>query len=67
MDSDYQTILQALQRPINCLTDQDRHTRQEGLRTLARELTRLSTEQLARLFANSHLTKNLIHTLADPI
>ena len=31
---DYASLLQTLQRPINCLTDQDRHIRKGGLTTL---------------------------------
>jgi hypothetical protein len=33
---DYTTLLQNLQRPINCLTDQDRNIRKGGLTTLSK-------------------------------
>ena len=38
----YQALLLNLQRPINCLTDQDRHTRRQGLDTLHKELKKTS-------------------------
>jgi hypothetical protein len=67
MEADYTAFLQNLQRPINCLTDQDRNIRRQGLETLRREVSKASKEHQGRLFTTSHLAKNLVHTLADPI
>jgi hypothetical protein len=68
MENDpYQALVLTLQRPINCLVDPDRNIRRQGLDTLLKELKKTSKEYQTRLFTTSHLPKNLIHTLSDPI
>lgn len=68
MENDpFHAFLQNLQRPINCLTDQDRNTRKQGLNTIQNEIKKASKEYQYKLITSSHLPKNLIHTLSDPI
>lgn len=39
---DFQAILQHLQRPINCLADEDRNIRKSGLDTIKKQLSSIS-------------------------
>jgi hypothetical protein len=64
---DYTTLLQNLQRPINCLTDQDRNIRKGGLTTLFKELEKASKQNQVKMLTSTNLSKNLLFTLCDPI
>lgn len=41
-ESEYQRVLQVLQRPINCLADEDRNIRKSGLDVIKKELVTMS-------------------------
>lgn len=60
-------LLQNLQRPINCLTDQDRNIRKQGLAALSAELSKTSKQIQAKILNSTNLGKNLLHTLSDLI
>jgi len=64
---DYGTLLQLLQRSINCLTDQDRNIRKTGIVTLTKELDKTTKYNQIKMLTTTNLAKNLIHTLNDPI
>ena len=66
-NEDFTLILQNLQRPINCLTDQDRNIRKNGLSTLRKEIAKVNKNYQIRILLTTNLNKNLIHTLNDPI
>lgn len=66
-NEDFTLILQNLQRPINCLTDQDRNIRKNGLSTLLKEIAKINKTYQIKIFLTTNLNKNLIHTLNDPI
>lgn len=66
-DQEFTLFLQNLQRAINCLTDHDRNIRTQGLTTLEAELRKSPQHYRLRLFESSHLGRNLMHTLRDPI
>jgi hypothetical protein len=63
----YTDLLKVLQRPINCLTDQDRNIRRGGLTTLLQELPKVSKENQIRILMNTNLCKNIVHSIDDPI
>lgn len=65
--SDFQTLSQNLQRPINCLLDPDRYIRKQGLEALHKALKAAPQDHQLKLLESTHLAKNLIHTLSDPI
>ena len=64
---EYTSLILNLQRPINCLVDPDRNIRRSGLDTLNRELFKSPKDIQLRVFLNTNLGKNLVHTLNDLI
>lgn len=66
-NEDFTLLIQNLQRPINCLTDQDRNIRKNGLSTLLKEISKTNKSYQIKILLTTNLNKNLLHTLNDPI
>jgi hypothetical protein len=46
---DFQSLLQELQRPINCLVDDDRNIRRGGLTTIKQRIKGASKDHILKL------------------
>lgn len=66
-ESEYQRVLQVLQRPINCLADEDRNIRKSGLDVIKKELVTMSKDNVLKLFNETKLTAMLIKVTNDKI
>ena len=67
LNEDFTVIVQNLHRPINCLIDQDRNIRKSGLQTILKEIPKIHKHHQTKILLTTHLNKNLLHTLSDPI
>jgi len=47
--TDFQNLVQNLQRPINCLIDPDRYTRKQGLEAIYKQLPKASKEHQSKM------------------
>jgi hypothetical protein len=64
---EYQQIVQTLQRPINCLTDDDRNIRKNGLTSISVEVNKMNKANFIKIFTTTNLAKYLIRIYNDKI